>query len=299
MRRRLEHRLGSHLVASLLYSGSHSDHMVSGGNQIGQVSYGTDINALPGDLLDKPPGSAPTRLNSSFGVINYTQNDRVGNYNGITFDLRGRFKRAFFDVSYTRSSSKDDAGYYPTSINPHQFYGPSPWDIPNRFSLSGNYELPGTGWLKGGWGVSGTSIYQSGSPFTVFNGASFTGGGDYNADGDNLDYPNVSSYSQGTGDAFLTGIFTPGQFTAPTPGTNGNEQVNQFRNPHFVQTDMTIYKNTHITKSVNLQLRFEFYNLFNHPNFINVVNDLSAGNFGTVSGQTLPRWWQVGAKIEF
>ena len=75
--------------------------------------------------------------------------------------------------------------------------------------------------------------------------------------------------------------------------------MNQFRNPNFVQTDMTIYKNTRITKGVNLQLRFEFYNLFNHPNFINVVNDLSAGNFGKVSGQTLPRWWQVGAKIEF
>ena len=295
----MEHRLGSHLVASLLYSGSHSTDLVSGGNQIGQVSYGTNINALPGDLLDKPPGSAPTRLNSSFGPINYTDNDRVGNYNGITFDLRGRFKRAFFDASYTRSSSKDDAGVYPTSINPHQFYGPSPWDVPNRFSLSGNYEFPGSGRLTGGWGVSGTSIYQSGSPFTVFTGASFTGGGDYNADGDNLDYPNVTNYDQGTGDAFLTGVFTPGQFTAPTPGTNGNEKANQFRNPHFVQTDLTIYKNTRITKSVNVQLRFEFYNLFNHPNFINVVNDLSAGNFGKVSGQTLPRWWQVGAKIEF
>jgi hypothetical protein len=46
-----------------------------------------------------------------------------------------------------------------------------------------------------------------------------------------------------------------------------------------MQTDMTIYKNTSIAKSV-LQLRFEFYNLFNHPNFTNVVNDLSAGNFG-------------------
>ena len=295
----LEHRIGSHYVASLLYSGSHSTNLVSGGNQIGQVSYGTDINAQPENLLNKPPKSAPTRLNSSFEMINYTENNRVGNYNGITIDFRGRFRRGFFDVSYTRSSSKDDAGYYPTSINPHQFYGPSPWDIPNRFSLSFNYELPGSGWWKGGWGASGTSIYQSGTPFTVFNGASFTGGGDYNADGDNLDYPNVANYNQGSGDAFHTGIFTPGQFTAPTPGTNGNEKVNQFRNPHFVQTDLTIYKNTRVWKTVNLQLRFEFYNLFNHPNFINVVNDLSAGNFGTVSGQTLPRWWQVGAKIEF
>lgn len=295
----LEHKLGSHLVASLLYSGSHSSKLVSGGNQIGQVNYGTNINALPGDLLTKPRGSAPTRLNSSFGPIGYTDNDRVGNYNGITLDLRGRYPGAYFDMSYTRSASRDDAGVYPTSVNPHQFYGPSPWDVPNRFSLSFNYALPGAQKLLGGWGVSATSIYQSGYPFTVLNRASFTGGGDYNANGDNLDYPNVSNYDQKTGSAFLTGIFSPGQFTAPAPGTNGNEKVNQFRAPHFVQTDMTIYKNTRITKRVNFQLRLEFYNLFNHPNFINVVNDLSASNFGRVSGQTLPRWWQVGAKIEF
>jgi hypothetical protein len=295
----LERRLGSNLVASLLYSGSHTKGMVSGGNTIGVVSYGTNINALPGDLLDQPLGSAPTRLNSSFGPINYTDNDRVGNYHGITFDLRGKFKRAFFDASYTRSSSKDDAGRYPTSVNPHQFYGPSPWDVPNRFSLSFSYEIPGASRLTGGWGVSGSSIYQSGSPFTVFTGASFTGGGDYNADGDNLDYPNVTNYDQGTGDDFLTGIFSPGQFTRPALGTNGNEKVGQFRNPNFIQTDLTIYKNTLIAKAVNLQLRFEFYNLFNRQNFINVVNNLSAGNFGRVSGQTLPRWWQVGVKLWF
>jgi hypothetical protein len=295
----VEHRLGSNFVASVLYSGSHSSGLVSGGNQTTEVSYGTNINAVPGDLLDQPPGTAPNRLNSSFGPINYTQNDRVGNYNGITFDIRGRFRRAFFDASYTRSSSKDDAGVYPTSINPHQFYGPSSWDVPNRFSLSFNYEIPGAKRLTQGWGVSGTSIYQSGYPFTVFTGASFTGGGDYNADGDNRDYPNATHYNQGTGDAYLTGIFTPGQFTRPAPGTNGDEKPGQFRNPHFVQTDLTIYKNTLIGKGVNIQLRFEFYNLFNHPNFINVTSDLSAGNFGKVSGQTLPRWWQVGAKIWF
>ena len=63
----------------------------------------------PGDLLDKPLGSPPTRLNPSFGPILYADNDRVANYNGVTFDLRGRAKGMFFDVSYTRSSSKDDA----------------------------------------------------------------------------------------------------------------------------------------------------------------------------------------------
>ncbi len=261
-------------------------------------------------MIGKPPGSAPTRLNQSFGPIGYTQNDRYGNYNGITFDVRGRFRRAFFDASYTHSVSKDDAGVYPTALNPRQFYGPSPWDVPNRFSLSFNYELPalnkGQGFVgraTGGWGLSGTSILQSGYPFTVFTDASFTGGGDYNADGDNLDFPNAASYQQGTSkSAFLTGVFAPGQFTAPTLGTNGNEKVNQFRNPKFVQTDVTVYKDTHITERLNFQMRFEFFNLFNHPNFQFQHfrgDDLASGSFGKVTYQTLPRWWQLGAKITF
>jgi len=48
---------------------------------------------------------------------------------------------------------------------------------------------------------------------------------------------NVSSYHQATSrSAYVTGIFTAEQFTAPTPGTNGNEKSNQFRNAPFVQS---------------------------------------------------------------
>jgi hypothetical protein len=156
------------------------------------------------------------------------------------------------------------------------------------------------GKLTGGWGVSGTSIYQTGYPFTVFTSASFTGGGDYNADGDNRDYPDVSSYSQATSrTAYINGVFSTGQFTTPTLGTNGNEKSNGFRNPSYIQTDFTLYKNTHITERVNFQLRFEFYNLFNHANLQNIQGDLSQGNFGRVTGQLLPRFWQIGGKITF
>ena len=303
----LERRLGSHLVASVLYSGSHSANLVGGGNNIFTVSYGADINALAGDLIGKPAPFVPSRLNSSFGSIAYTDNDRLSKYNGVTFDVRGRTKRAIFDASYTHSSSKDDASVYPTAINPHQFYGPAPWDIPNRFSLSFNYELPGLnngqgaeGKLTGGWGFSGTSIYQTGNPFTVFDSRSFGNGGDYNADGDNFDYPDVSAYTQSTSrTAYLTGSILKTQFAKPAAGTNGNEKTGQFRNPKFLQTDLTVYKNTHITERLNFQFRFEFYNLFNHVNFNAIQGDLAAGNFGRVTGQSLPRNWQIGGKITF
>jgi hypothetical protein len=303
----LEHRIGGHLVASILYSGSHDSNLVGNGNAGGLVSYGVDINNMPGGLIGLPANSPPPRLNPSFGAINYTQNDRVSNYNGVSFDLRGRAKRGFFDISYTRSSSKDDASKYPTAIDPHQYYGPSPWDVPNRLSASFNYELPGlnngsgfVGHLTGGWGLSGTSIYQTGYPFTVFTSASFTAGGDYNADGDNFDFPNATNYNQATSrSAYVNGVFSAGQFTTPTLGTEGNEKFNAFRGAPYIQTDSSLYKDTKLTERLNLQIRFEFYNLFNHPNFQLIQGDLSQGNFGQATAQTLPRWWQLGAKITF
>jgi hypothetical protein len=302
----VEHKIGHNLAASVLYSGSHSTNLVGNGNAAGQVSYGVDINAQPGDLLTKPPGSAPTRLNPSFGSIAYAQNDRVANYNGVTFDFRGRGKGTFFDVSYTRSSSKDDAGNYPTAINPHQFYGPSPWDVPNRFSATVTYAVPGmnggqgvSGVLTSGWGLSVIDIQQSGYPLTVITTAPFTAGGDYNADGDNLDYPNVTSYEMNRShSAYLNGVFSPGQFTAPTPGTNGNEKPQQFRQPGFSEVDMAAFKDTRLTGRLNLQIRFEFFNLLNYDNLY-LGNDLSSGGFGKAISQQLPRWWQFGAKLTF
>jgi hypothetical protein len=328
----LERRIGSKYVASVGYSGSHSYHLVGNGDQSGIVSYGDDINAFPGDLVQNN-STVPTRLNTSFGPIVYTDNDRHGNYEALVLDFRGRLKNAFFDASYTRSESKDDAGHYPTtSPYPSQYYGPSPWDVPNRFSLTFNYTYPGmnggqglVGRVTGGWGISGTSIYQSGYPFTVVNQHQFapvcantssgaptcpsasnpivglaSNSGDYNADGDNFDYPNVTMYGQGSSRAaFLTGIFSPGQFTQPTLGTEGNELQNLFREPNFAETDAAIYKNNKIWESVNLQFRFEFFNLFNRANLGFVDADPIDPNFGKVTSQQLPRWWQIAARITF
>jgi hypothetical protein len=333
----VERKLGRIFAATVGYSGSHSYNMVGNGNSIGNVSYGVDINVQPGDLIIHQ-SKVPTRLNPSFGAITYADNDRYGNYNGVYFDVKGRFSRGFVDASYTRSRSQDDALAYPTPFNPRQYYGPSNFDVPNRFSLSFNYQLKGlndgkgaVGYLTGGWGISGTSVFQSGYPITVANTNSYqpicqdtsstappcpslanpavgyaAGSGDYNADGATqnlglgLDYPDASSYHQGTSkNAFLNGIFTPGQFAAPTFGSEGNEKSNRFRGPNFAETNVNFYKDTRITERVNFQVRFEFFNLFNRANLANVNVNLPDGNFGKATSAHLPRWWQVGGKISF
>ena len=133
------------------------------------------------------------------------------------------------------------------------------------------------------------------------------GSGDFNADGDTsgaagvgLDYPDVSNYHQATSKtSFLNGVFSSGQFTQPGFGTQGNEKANLFRGSNFAETDVNFYKDTHLTERVNLQLRFEFFNIFNRVNFANLDNDLAHGTFGKSTSQQLPRNWQVGAKIAF
>jgi hypothetical protein len=42
---------------------------------------------------------------------------------------------------------------------------------------------------------------------------------------------------------------------------------NSLLGPHFRQFDFSIFKDTSITEHLKMQLRFEAYNLFNHPNF--------------------------------
>jgi len=328
----LEQRIGSNYSASVGYAGSHSYNVVGGGNHAGVVSYGQDINAFSGDLLTR---AAPSRLNPSFGSIAYTDNDRYANYQSVFFEFKGRLsRRGFIDASYTRSRSQDDAGgalgVYPAEVNPSQYYGLSPWDVPNRFSLTLHYQLPalnqGKGFVgraSGGWGISGTSIFQSGYPAMVYTTAPFLAfcangapspcspgnpavsyqskSGDFNADGDNNDYPDVQSYHQGNSkNAFLNGVFAAGQFAPPaTLGGEGNEKPNQFRQPNFAETDVNFYKITHLAERVDLQLRFEFFNIFNRVNLTGFDSNLADGTFGKATAQQLPRNWQFGARFTF
>jgi hypothetical protein len=327
----LEHKINDHFVASFFYSGSHDTDIAAGGDAAGGVSYGTQINFVPGSLESKPEFAFPGTYNPSFGSIFYTQDNRYSNYEGITVDLRARAKHGFFDVSYTRSSSKDDAGNYASSPeDPGIWYGPSPWDVPNRISATLNYQLVGlnhgegaVGKLTGGWGITGVTYYQTGYPFTVFAGSVFNPGayvagsnaflnatGDYNADGDDNDVPNVTSYTESVshsrdftqgniGGGVNPGIFSLSQFTVPTMGTEGNEKINGFRQPSLTQTDVAVYKDNYITERLNFQIRFDFFNVFNNTNFTGISNNVNAGNFGEVTAQNLPRWWTVGGKFTF
>ncbi|HEY9126435.1 MAG TPA: carboxypeptidase regulatory-like domain-containing protein, partial [Acidobacteriaceae bacterium] len=356
----IEHQLTSKLTASIGYVGSHSGNLIVGGGNQSATSYGNDVNAYSGDLLDHPnfttsgayAGSGTqTRLNTSFGGITYAFNGARANYEAVTAAIQGRFsQRGFLTASYTHGKSMDDWQNYPIAYPYSRFYAPSPWDVPNRFSLGASYELPGEhlsnrilARAAGGWTVSGVTILQSGYPFTVYTGAPLavsttaadgtpitadnysaelaagnltyaSGSGDFNADGNNNDFPSVTNYNQKHDRKdFQTGIFATcssgvlpcGQFTTPTFGQEGNETPNQFRSAGYADTDFTLRKLTQIRDSLNFELRLDIFNIFNRVNIAQpgtsggIDTNLQDGNFGRASGTTPPRNMQVGARFNF
>ena len=189
----LERQLTTNLTASFGYAGTHSSNLIIVGGNTGDTSYDTDVNRSPGDLIRNPAFGAggvwtgngiQTRLNPSFGSINYEFNGARANYYGLIAAVKGRFgQHGFLTASYTRSSSKDDSTNYPdgytgagggVNYNVNQFYSLSNWDVPNRVSMGASYDIPGItkngGFVKrltNGFNLASTMILQSGAPFYV------------------------------------------------------------------------------------------------------------------------------------
>jgi hypothetical protein len=63
------------------------------------------------------------------------------------------------------------------------------------------------------------------------------------------------------------GYLNGNAFTDPPLGTFGNLGRNAIYGPKYWNVDFSLSKSTALTERVNLQLRAELFNIFNHPNF--------------------------------
>lgn len=94
---------------------------------------------------------------------------------------------------------------------------------------------------------------------------------------------------------------TIGGFSAPTIGTEGNAGRDIIHGPGRNNFDFVAMKDTQITERTALELRFEFYNFFNHtqfdPNGINT--DFNSSSFGQELAAFAPRTIQLVARVTF
>jgi hypothetical protein len=281
-------------------------------------------------------------LDQRFGTITEVQSNGVSNYNGMTASLTSRFSDVQLQANYTWSHALDEVsngGFLPfgafpiTNVNPinpqNPFdirgnYGNADYDVRQYFSMNFVWDTPKKhGWIGAvtSWTVAGTVFYRTGLPFTATDGATDSVLGSFNygttAPGGTplfAVYPSGQPLSCGSG-AVTTPCPNPANFALATNGF-GDQRRNQLYGPNFFDADLSVMKNFHVPlgEKGEFGLGFQFFNLFNHPNFDQPVGDASSPQFGLITktvsvptsllgsflnGDASPRMIQLKANLSF
>jgi len=88
-----------------------------------------------------------------------------------------------------------------------------------------------------------------------------------------------------------------GVLTGPDCGSFGTANRRFFHGPGINNTDLGITKRIPVTESKAFEIRADFFNVFNHAQFLNPSGDISSGNFGNVTNARDPRIGQVSGKF--
>ena len=241
-------------------------------------------------------------LNPAYGNINFRTNCCDSNYHGWQTTFRKRFTSGLqFNANYTFSKAMDDlsdafsgkgsSGGFPTDeLNPHLDYGPADFNVKHRVVASFVYDLPfakSNRWI-GGWNVSGIVSVQSGTGFSVNNTsvdsnedgvrndrAVYLGPGSI-SNAINHDVSPATGYLKGgpsywgmlNGPTTLTETGIPCTANGGLWCNTGEMQRNSLVGPGFFNTDLGFGKTFKITERVGLKFEGNFFNIFNHPNFL-------------------------------
>ncbi|MGC1873091.1 MAG: carboxypeptidase-like regulatory domain-containing protein [Acidobacteriaceae bacterium] len=327
-----EQKLASDTSLILGYIGYHGSHQMLSEDVNEPIPTICPASPCPDTL---PPGTvyypanAPN-ANPQLGASTTWVSDGISNYNALTVDLNRHFQHGFqVRGVYTWSKSLDDGTAWNSSVganapgfvmypnDPKLDYGRANTDIRNVAVINSTYELPigrgkrflanAHGWQQkafGGWTASEIATLQSGFPFTPQLGFNPTN------NGDSRDPIRPSVNPEFRGNVIQGGpkqYFNPTAFLVPFPGTYGNVRRNTLTGPGIAELDLSLRKNTALTKKLNLQFRAEFFNILNRTNFgtpntVVYASDTTtpsptAGLITTTS--TTSRQIQFGAKLLF
>ena len=236
--------------------------------------------------LNEPDASGNT-TNPNYGAMDELTPSSSSSYNSL--QLIGRIQNAHRlsgFTSYVWSKSIDDASdgidFVPGVAFPQDpgnlaaERGPSIFDTRHRFTSALNYDLPTWKALRqfgSGWQVNSIISIQSGRPIPIDN-SSDTSGRFYFNQRPNL-VPGVNPILAHWTPS--TGYLNPLAFIQPAFGSFGDLGRNSIYGPGLRNVDFSVSKNTRLTERINLQLRAEFFNIFNHPNFALPAHNIVPG----------------------
>jgi hypothetical protein len=223
------------------------------------------------------PNANGVRPNPNYSAMDELTPESSSSYNALQVIGRIQQNHGFSGfAAYVWSKAIDDASdgidFVPGAAFPQDpgnlpaERGPSLFDTRNRFTAAINYELPSWKALRGfgsGWQLNTIITVQSGRPIPIANSTDTSGRFYFNqrpnvVPGVNPILPNWTP---------STGYLNPLAFVQPAFGTFGDLGRDSIFGPGLSNVDFSITKNTRLTERLNLQLRAEFFNILNHPNF--------------------------------
>ncbi len=241
-------------------------------------------------------------------------------YNAGEITVERKANDFTFLAAYTFAKGLDDSSAFNDLVNflnPKLSRGLSSSDITHNFVASYIWAIPfdrafgnAPKRLTQGWQMQGITRFSTGFPIQM-NQAN----GDASLAGSSAtDMPNRVGPVQivnprdvntacPTYDPTIAGsgtgcYFLPGAFALNTTlGTFGTANRRFFHGPGFNNTDFGISKRTVIKQNYAFDLRVEFFNIFNHAQFINPTGDITNSSFGVVTNARDPRIGQVSAKF--
>ncbi len=300
----VEQALGAKMALTVNYSGMHGIHIPLGDE--GLNGY-CPASVCPNGFVGLP--AAPP--NPALGTVLQYLSAGTSNYNGVSISLQRRVSEGInFNLNYTWSHALDDVSNggvanLPFGIlvtdpsvtliqNPHNArdnYGPSDYDVRHYFSasfvVSDMFRRARFHWgpnrVFGGWTLASNWFWRSGLPFTVIDNSALAPLLGLNYNGVIFASP-VTSISSTCNNAVNAPCLNAAQFAPAANGAPsgfGTMGRNSVYGPHFFDADISLLKDVAIREHVTFSFGAQAYNVFNHPNFDQPVNDISNPLFGS------------------
>jgi hypothetical protein len=275
-----------------------------GANQAVTATYvGSDGRRLLRQDIIYPPLLVTLGIG---GRVQANRNAGYSHYNALQVQFQRRMShglQALVSYNFAESSdlgSTDAGGVSAASVSDAVLPSltPSDFDIRHSFAGAVSYEIPAPSWGRAGdailkgWAVDGLVRVTSAPPINVVVRVISPVFGPYRTQPDIVPRQPywIADSTQPSGNALNPAAFTP----SPV-GETGNFPRNGLRSPYSInQTDLALRRRLNLTERVKLDVRAEYFNVFNHPMFGLPGTQCAPSTFwGSQGGTVSPRFGKV------
>jgi hypothetical protein len=275
------------------------------GEQDTYLLNGTTIYGTRNTLLN--PNYCPAAGTLCFGSGNtFTKLTANSIYNAGQMTVERKAGDLTLLAAYTFSKALDDSSAFGDLVNftnPNLSRGLSSTDVHHNFVASYVWAIPldrAFGRLPkrltAGWQVQGITRFSTGFPMQMNQSV-----GDASLAGSSAtDMPNLVGpiHIENPRSNSNRTYFSQSAFAMNTIlGSFGTANRRFFHGPGINNTDFGMLKRIPITEQMGFEIRGEFFNIFNHAQFMNPSGNINNGSFGNVTKARDPRIGQVSAKF--